>query len=358
MEIRSFTTLYNNMKNWIIAKQNKLTDFNTGSVISSLVEAIAREIAQIYIRCRVGYDQFLSVLPYSIFKFYAKAGTYATGTVVFSRTAAILSETSIPAGTIVSAGEFTFSTTVTGSILSGQVNSSSLPVIATSFGYDYNVAQGQISVILSVLPSDIAAVTNTLKLTGGTDEETNAAFQNRFNEYIKGLSNTNLYGLKTGAKKSLLVRSVSVFEHFPPVDDIWNASVYVDDGTGYTSAQAIAEVVSTLNGDGTAANPGYRACGINIRVLAPTVVLIDLVFTIWTRQTESETAKDETTKVIREYINNLLIGEDVILSTLIITVRNIFYVVDVDISSPLENLIIGPTQIARFNSATITVVSE
>jgi len=358
MEIRSFTTIFNTMKNWIITKQDKLTDFNNGSVISSLVEAIAREIAQIYIRCRVGYDQFLSAIPYSVFKFYAKQGGYAVGSVVFSRTASALSATQIPAGTIVAADTFFYTTTANGSIASGQIASAPIPVISSKIGFDYNVDSGQISKIISILPSDITSVTNTLKFTGGFDTETDFDFTARFQDYIKGLSHTNIYGIMTAGKKSSYVRSVSLIEHFPPVDDIFNVTVYVDDGTGYTSPEAITDVTNILEGDGSPENPGYKACGINFRVLAPTVVLVDLEFTLYTRNTDEMVAKYDAEKTVREYINNLLIGDDVILSTLVVTLRNTFYIYDVDIASPSGNITIGSSQLARFGSAAITVVSE
>jgi len=69
LEIKTFDQIYNDMKNYIIANQDKLTDFNDGGVLVSQVEATARQMAMLYVDCRVGFSSFLRPLPYSVFGF-------------------------------------------------------------------------------------------------------------------------------------------------------------------------------------------------------------------------------------------------------------------------------------------------
>ena len=44
MEVKPFRKIYRNMINFVVSHQNKITDFNDGSGIASLIEAFAREL--------------------------------------------------------------------------------------------------------------------------------------------------------------------------------------------------------------------------------------------------------------------------------------------------------------------------
>lgn len=355
METKTFDELYNSMKNTIIAKQSRLTDFNDGSVVASFTEAVARQLALAYIRCRVGYDSYLKGLPYSVFDFVKKNGVKATGTVVFSRTKTYSYATKIPVGTIILAGELKFVTTTVGTIAAGALNSDSVSVVAALVGTDYNVSIGAISTIDSVLTSDVVSVMNAAKTTGGANEEKESDRLERFQEYIKGLQGTNLYGLKSAVLGLESVRSCSPVEHFPPIDNIYSGTLYVDDGTGNATDAVITEVKTLIDGLGTADSTGRRAPGVNIRVLAPTIVPVNISVTISTYRTDESVAKYDAEDAIKTYINGLLIGDDVVLTTIILALRRISYIKDVKITSPSDNITIGDNQIARFGSATIIV---
>lgn len=355
METKTFDELFNSMKNTVIAKQDKLTDFNDGSVLSSFCEAAARQFALAYIRCRVGYDSYLKGLPYSIFDFTKKSGIKATGSVIFSRSKTYAYATKIPVGTIILAGELKFVTTSVGTIASGALVSDSVSVVAAETGTAYNVAIGAISSIDSVLTSDVVSVSNSAKTTGGADEEKESDRLVRFQQYIKGLQGTNLYGLKSAILNLESVRSCSPVEHFPPIDNIYSGTIYVDDGTGNATDAVLKEVKTLIDGTGAAESTGRRAPGVNIRVLAPTIVPVNIAVTISTYRTDDSVAKYDAENAIKSYINGLLIGDDVILTTIILTLRRISYIKDVKITSPLDNIAIGSDQIARFGSASITV---
>ena len=48
----NYKDIYDKAKNYIIANQDKITDFNDGSVISTLIEAFARILERFYIDTR------------------------------------------------------------------------------------------------------------------------------------------------------------------------------------------------------------------------------------------------------------------------------------------------------------------
>lgn len=355
MDTKSYNQCLNEMKNDVISKQSKITDFNEGSVITSFIEAVARQVALVYIRARVGFDYYLRGLPYSIFSFSKKTGVKASGTVVFSRTKALSFDSIIPIGTMLKSGQLRFLTSETGKILANSLVSGNVKIKADKTGAKYNVSENTVTTIESVLSSDIVSVSNSEKIVGGRDEESEASRDLRFQDYIKGLQGTNKYGLKSALLSLASIRSISITEHFPPIDDIYNATIYIDDGTGNAPQAVQDEAFNIIDGDGTASNPGRRAAGINIRTMAPVIVPIDIDLKIKTYRVESALAVSETEDKIKDFINNLLIGENLTLTTLILLLRRTAYIKDVEIIAPITNITIADNQIARFSSINIVV---
>jgi uncharacterized phage protein gp47/JayE len=364
MEVKSFDQIYDDMRNYIIAHQDKLTDFNDGSVLSSQIEATAREIAMVYVRCRVGFSSFLRSLPYSVFGFRMKDGVKASTKVIFSRSKTFSYDTPIPAGTIVAAGNLNFLTSEAGVVLSGEINSAPVSAIAQNVGDKYNVSTGTVKAIVSMLPADIISANNPIPATGGENTEDWAAYMERFADYILGLSRTNFDGFLSGLTEDHTVRSLQIEEHFPPLDGIFNMTVYLEDGSGGMTPEAIANVKKKIDGNMTSDNGGYRAPGINIRYLTPDIVPVTLHVKV-TTDTDVTNEIDESVVVfevieeIRKFINGFKIGESVLLSDIIIVLKRISYVVDdVKVISPVENISINIRQIARLEDCIVTVVIQ
>lgn len=355
MITKNYNEIFKTAKDYVIANQNKITDFNEGSVISTIFESIARLLERFYIDTRNGYSENLNKIPQSIFDFSKKAGTKATAKVVFSRDVANSQTTVIPVGTKVGSGAFIYITTSTGSILPNELNSNQVPVIAENIGLDYNVAANTITSIESLLPSDIKTVNNPAKASGGTNEETQSELLARFKTFINGLQGTNIYGIESKVMALEGVRSVSIDEHFPLEDDIYNATVYVDDGTGGLTPELKQKVEDVINGDGTQVNQGARAAGINIRVLNATAVPISVQCVVSVYRVDNATANFDIRNAIEEEINGLGIHENVVITDLILRLRKLSYVKDCKITLPTDNVEIGINQIARFNDIEITL---
>jgi uncharacterized phage protein gp47/JayE len=361
MEIKSFEQIYKDMQNYIIAHQDKVTDFNDGAVLASQIEATAREIAMVYMRCRVGYSSFLRALPYSVFGFQMKSGLKASARVVFSRSKPYAYETTIPTGVMVAAGALQYVTTEPGTVPAGETSSVPVSVSAQGIGARYNLPAGTIKTIVSTLSADIAAVHNPDAATGGTDSEDWGKYMERFAEYILGLQRTNRYGFLSGLTAGHLVRSLQIEEHFPPLDNLWNMTVYLEDGSGGMSAEAMAEAKAIIDGQGTAAHGGYRAPGINIRYLTPEIVPITLHVHV-TVDRDIVNDRDESVVVsevkdtVQKSINAMHIGEAVKRSDIIMVLRRLYYVSDADVLSPTETMGITNRQIARYEACIVSVV--
>ena len=339
----------------MIAKQDKITDFNEGSIIHTILDTVSRIAERMYVAIRQGYNELLVLIPYSLFGFGRKNGLHASGKVIFKRSAAHPAQSIIPKGAKVSGGAYSFTTTEAGIIPVDGTESVPIEVIANTAGRAFNVAAGVVNTIDSVVPADVVEVTNPHAFSGGTDQETDAEYKERFRMYINGLSGTNSYAIKSAALSVNAVRSVSTQNHKPPYKNLYNMSIYVDDGSGGATEETIEAVRRAIEGDDTEANPGHLAPVINIRVLSPTAipVVIEMDASIYSIDTDE--AREGIRSVVSSYINGLTIGKPVVLSEIITKVMALNYVKDVSISSPQVNITPAINQIARTGTIKINL---
>lgn len=361
MDSKNYNTLLEEMKESAIANGSGLTDFNDGSIIMTIFEATARPIEQGYIDTRNGYSNNLRAIPYSVFDFKQKAGQKASVEVKFTRNAALTSVSTIPSGTRVSTDSLVFITTSAATIAAGQTVSNNVGATAENVGLEYNVNENTITTIESNLSAEIVSVTNPIQAVGGTDAETQTQMLRRFKYFINGLQGSNRYGIMAGVLGVEGVRSVSIDEHFPPKNDVYNFTVYVDDGTGSMTPDLKNQIIDLINGTDTEENPGLRAAGLNVDVTTATPVYIPITVTATIYRVEEARIRDEIQTKLQEYINGLGIHENVILSSIIVLLKQIPGITDISgltIDGGTDNKIIAVNQIARFQSVNITIVNQ
>jgi len=359
MNIKAFNEIYKDMRNYIIANQDKLTDFNDGSVLMSQVEATAREISMLYIACRVCFSSFLRGLPYSVFGFPRKEGTKASVDVVFARSKPFAFDTPIPTGTAVKAGNLKYITTEPGVVLSGEIDTAPIPASAEFVGDKYNTPANTIKTILSILPADIVAVNNPAAATGGENAEDWATYTDRFADHIIGLQRTNSAGLTTSL--SNLVRSMGIKEHFPPLNGLWNMTFYLEDCSGGMTPEDLAKAKRIIDGNIAKKIGGYRAPGVSVRYDTPENIPITIDATVHMKrdianEVSQSIIEDEVKDELRKYINNRKIGEPVQIDDLTVLLKRLPNLSNVKIITPSSDIEIDEDQIARFQSATVQVV--
>ena len=351
--LRQYRDIYTSIKNYIIAHQNRVSDFNTGSVISSEIEAFSREMALVYSEARSGFSEVLTKMPFTIFNLSKHPSQKAIGTVTFSRVSTV-GAISIPEGTQVStAGGVIYETTAAGSMANG-VGSVNVAVRALNVGTEGNVPAGTVTVFVSWI-SGVDAVINYSSVGGGVNEETDSEYLSRFRAYLLGLPRSNIWGLISGALENPALRSASVVEHFPPRAGLYNLTLYLDDGQGTVSPTTIAEVKAHIDGDGTAESPGYRAAGINVDYLAPSIVTVGVTGTVYfSYEVAADEAKYLVDAKVLEFLNAHIIGQDVIRAKLQKTILDFPWVLDLDLVTPAANTTISDGQIARSGTISLT----
>ena len=353
-EIRRYEDIMEQALGCMIANQDKITDFNRGSVIHTFLDTLARIAERIYVAIRQGYNENLRMVPCSLFRFERKDGTPASGTVEFARKNPVPGRTAIPKSTRVSGNGKTYLTTAAGYIEDGCLASNSIPAVAEKAGSGYNVPGGTVTSIDSALPSDVSSVTNRDPMTGGTDRESESEFDERFRTHLNGLSGTNDYAIMSAVLGLPSVRSVSLKNHKPPLRNVYNMSVYVDDGSGEASDETLEAARLAVEGDGTSLHQGHLAPGVNVRVVPPlTVQVVFPSVSVDVYRANLGEAELEIKGILAQYVNGLAIGKPVIISEAVSRIKKLPYVYDVKI--PQENVDVQNEQIARYGSASLSL---
>ena len=360
MNTKKYQTILDEMKASAVIGSG-ITDFNAGSNVMTIFESVARPLEQGYIDTRNGYANNLRAIPYSVFDFKQKLGQKASVAVVFSRNDPLLSVSTIPVGTRVSDGNLVFTTTEIGTIESGETESNQVEATAENVGLEYNVPASSVTTIESNLSAEIVAVNNPHKAVGGTDAETQTQMLRRFKYYVNGLQGSNRYGIMAGILGLEGVRSVGIEEHFPPKSDIYNVTVYVDDGTGLLTPELKNQCFDLVNGDDTEENPGLRAAGINVDFQSAAIIEVSIEVTATIYRAEEARVRNDITVKLQEYINGLGIHENVVLSSIIVLLKQISGVTDISgltLNNTTDNIVIGVNQIARFYAADVHITQQ
>ena len=139
----------------------------------------------------------------------------------------------VPASDISS--QIDFITDAVATILDGDSEVTGVPVTATDAGTASNVPVGSIKEFDS-LPFPTATVTNTQRVTNGTDRETDQELRDRIKDTIQSLSRGTAQSIITGvlgvisSEENKRVVSASIIEPTIPADVV---KLFIDDGTGF-----------------------------------------------------------------------------------------------------------------------------
>lgn len=354
--IKDYDTIVSDLVAWVVSHSSQITDLNPGSVIRSFCEASALCLEELYVSVYLGFRRYLENVQTDIFGLERKAGTKATANVVFGRSGTSGLVT-IPIGTrLQTPSGLKFVTTAVGTIADGNSSSNPVEAEAEAVGVAYNVASASITVMRDTVEG-VETVNNPNAATGGVDRETDYAFKKRFQAYIEGVGRTNVAGLIYGALSVAGITSASAQELFPPVANV-NVRLYVDDGsTGGVSSAKLQEVQDIIDGTGTESNPGYRAAGVNVEVVAPSIVTQNVAVTVTVGSgIDLDQLEVDINTALTNYINTLGVGDDIIYSELIAAVMSVYGVVDCDVTTPSSNVTISTSQVGRLGTVTVTVV--
>jgi hypothetical protein len=128
---------------------------------------------------------------------------------------------------------------------------------------------------------------------------------------------------------------------------------------GYRHFTGLAQITQwTIDGrdDDLETYPGIRAAGVQIEVAEPVSVPIKVQISVTTKEGISlSSITNDVKSAISAYINQLPVGGDVIISEIIVAVKNVNGVADVKVNLPVANVAIADNELARVKESDIIV---
>ena len=166
----------------------------------------------------------------------------------------------------------------TGTIVA-DINSASVFVEAQDTGKETNVGSGGILTLVNPIAGvDANAIVQYTELGGGSDEETDEAFRERYLErYQNQVANFNTANIVNTAKEVPGVTRVFVFEITPEAGDVTIYFMRDNDDDPIPNGQEVTDVKNKLLTITPAHTPTTGGAGLI--VLAPTPVVVDFTFT-------------------------------------------------------------------------------
>lgn len=275
--------------------QKRVTDYNVGAVMRTMIEAPAAELDELYQQMFNGLQAAIPVATFNSFNFPPLAAQSASGLIQLSIAAQ-------PVAVLVAAGtKFTPQGTTTNSYVSAAdvvipagsttVNIQAACSVTGTVG---NLPQGQ-TFSVSPQPTGLVLATNANAFVNGQNAETAAEQLIRFQNYISTLSRATVAALQYGLSTANLTDSMGnimekvalalVVEPYLTDDQAPIALVncYIHNGVGDTSQdllnQAINVIAGYVNAQGVKV-PGYKAAGVRTNVYLATEVPLPVTATV------------------------------------------------------------------------------
>lgn len=371
--IRNFDAITASLIASVSSGTVKTTDFNVGSVVRTMLEAVALTMEDLNINTWQGLLDAIETAVYKGFDFKRLQPTKASGVVRFISDTAVLSTVAIAQGTLVKVPGTTkeYVTTIAGQIDVGETETS-IRVEATVEGSESNTTPDSITELVAPL-TGVDSITNNAAFRSGRDLETPLERRDRFRRFIVSLARSHREGIEFAARSAVIldangiviesVTDVFVFELFTvnPTAPAGYFDVFIFNGQGDTSVELVAEAQKIIDGfeDPTLGRvAGFRAAGDVASVKAAEEIIIDVDADIIISEgfsfAELEASIVDSIVVIFE---SSKIAQDFLVNDIICSIKAVSGVFDVIMNTPTANVEIAFNQVGILGTITLTEVT-
>lgn len=348
------------MKNWLVGKKSKITNFNAGSRVQTIFDSIAFLLSQSDLETMMGFKIALLEGLYALFGIYTLPGKKAVGVL---RIEVIDSEALLPATFPifnVSIENLTF-TTETDIVLGVGQDYVEVSCQCDTEGVDGNLPISFIDSmdgqsVFSIQIPDGLRIYNPTAFMNGEDMETNDAKHLRFQKFINSLNRSTLNAVRSTVVSIKNVYLCVVEDNVNPYtrtkENGW-VNVYISDGTPAPSQSLLDEIYKILKGDlnDPINYPGYISAGTQLYVGKMDVVPVEVVLKIYVLSTTKLSNTQIQLQVydsILKYINGLPNGYNVLVDTLkSYAIQSHPDIYRVEIISPAQDVPISTLQLPR-----------
>ncbi|GMB00932.1 baseplate J/gp47 family protein [Pelosinus sp. IPA-1] len=351
---KKFQDILTDLFNYI-GESKVVTDFNVGSVLRTILEAVAAIVEELWYKLQFFVSLFFLDSSQgewidrrlNDFGMERKEGSEAYGTITIGRDSPSPISILISAGTIFQndTGELQFITQGDARL---NIGDSTVEVTAQAVdtGTDYNLASGTVLKQAGIAISGIEWAKIKI-MGGGEDIESDDDYKNRVPDYFDSLSRGTAPAIKYAASTVKGVESVTLKENYPSKG--W-FTVYIDDGSGIANQTLLQSVRAILE--------DYRA--FTVQYVVDTAKVLDfsaqLQITIKDDDTKLDQVKNLVQLAIVNYVNSLKMGVPLYLADLIYLARGIDGVENVRIIAPASDVIATNDQILRTTADKVVIL--
>lgn len=348
MQLKSISEILTNLIDRTIINTHEINDFTVGSTIMSIYESIAMELEQYYVLGRSNILSGIEEGVYESFGFARKPARRAYGELTIEFHTALKDDLYISRGnTFLSSlqGYNQVYETLEDYVIPAGVHVGVVNVYCTSTGEIGNVPQGVINRSTNSL-SNIKVVYNRESFLTGQEQEELAKVKLRFSEFIATRGRATNKAISYGTRMVEDVAGVYVKE------EVGRIQVFAHDKNG-NLPEAVKTKIEAIVED-------YRPSGVKLVVVPIEKKNIDLAITVTltNKTAKTDLFKQEITTSITNYLNTMVVSDDLILSDIVQRVMNIddYLIYDVKITNMSSNSIIADNQLIRAGKVTITLV--
>lgn len=352
LSLKSFQQIMQGMADWIITHSNRLVDFSTGSILRSLLEAVATEIEEFYFRTYANFNWAVENSLYESFSFSRREAVPAYGELVIKFNIPLQTNLQIPAGTRfatryeINNKQIVFETTEMYIVPEG-TSETTITVTCTEAGTIGNVNKDTITVMLNPI-SNVSTVTNPQRFLTGREAETLAERKQRFAQYVSTRAR--------GTKASILYGTLEIPQVTGAyVDDsqIGIVLVYCHDGNGNLPDNVKEAVEENLE--------NYRAAGIPVLVMPVVKVTPNIVIDLYVDgQYNNSSYADYIQQQVEDYLDNFVIAKDLFRSDLNNFIRNLdpVGIKNCIIQTPDQDIAVANSELIRSGTVTINLITS
>lgn len=284
-QIKDFASIVASQINHARAVTEKVTDFQPGSVVRTIMEAPAVEIEELYMQFFLGLRDAIPVATFDSFGFDRWPPALARGFVSVSTPVPLGEDMVIPAGTpfnTVDGRSYKSSLEV---VWPAGTNVVRIPVEAMEVGLNGNVSA---DVIVSSPFFDSGYTIGNQPISTGRDEETDREREARFADYIRSLSRGTVVACQYAASQARVLDDLgNVSEYVTRIgilNDPGYVKIFVYSTRGVPSIELIDNGQLLLDGwkdEVTGAiTPGYRSAGVRVDIMPMIERVIDMAVSV------------------------------------------------------------------------------
>jgi len=368
---KDFNTVVSDQVATIQGQVPQLSNFNTGTVLRAIVEAVASVVmflqsvlTQMYVFARAstatGADLDSWMADFGLTRLPAVA---ASGQVTFARFTPT-NQAIIPIGTQVESADGTqvfqviadtgnpnYNAGLNAYVVPALTASANVTVQDTVAGAAGNVNAGVLTVLTSPIVG-IDTVTNASGFSNGFDAETDTAFRIRFQNFLASLEEATptAIGNAITSVQDNLTYTLTEGQQFNGATDFGYFYVVVDDGSGNPSSQVLANVQAAID--------LVRAAGVRFGVFGPSVLTANIAMTITTAAGYTHSlVVAQVVAALQAYVNALGVGVTLpytILASIAYNTPGVINVSGVTLNSGNSDLVPTAKQVIKYGTVIVT----